>query len=384
MVFNEEKTRIVHLDDGFDFLGFNIRRYRGKLLIKPSKAALRRHRERLSAEVRALRGANAVAVLQRLNPIIRGWSAYYRTVVSSEAFATLDHHLWTLTYKWARRSHPNKSNGWVVHRYFDAFNKSRRDRWVFGNRDSGGYLLRHSWTKSSATRWSQGRRRPTTRPWPSTGPGGDNDTRHRSTASACASSRRNEDAALSVVDCCCSPTMSPKTSPSGSSGSRQPVKRSASKRSPHNGTLEQRMGPSRSVSFTPTAGHGNPPPPASSPTVLLHARDPLGLLEPGAVKVARRVLRGPRCSNAPGLPDLMFNVLAHNLARWATTIGLPDEPTMNTKTLRTRLLDLPGRLTSSAAKPILHLPDSWPWADQFTRMLTNLRAMQLPAAIART
>ncbi|MFZ0667800.1 MAG: group II intron reverse transcriptase/maturase [Acidimicrobiales bacterium] len=147
LAFNEDKTRIVYLDDGFDFLGFNVRRYQRKLLIKPSKAALRRHRERLTAEMKALHGANAAAVLQRLNPIIRGWSAYYRTVVSSEEFSKLDHHLWTLTYKWARRSHPNKSKHWVVHQYFDAFNTSRRDKWVFGNRDSGAYLLRHAWTK---------------------------------------------------------------------------------------------------------------------------------------------------------------------------------------------------------------------------------------------
>jgi RNA-directed DNA polymerase len=146
LAFNEDKTRIVHLDDGFDFLGFNVRRYRGKLLIKPSKAALRRHRERLAAEVRALRGANAVAVIQRLNPIIRGWSAYYRTVVSSAAFAKLDHYLWKLIYKWACRSHRNKSGRWVFNRYFDAFNKSRRARWVFGDRDSGAYLLKHAWT----------------------------------------------------------------------------------------------------------------------------------------------------------------------------------------------------------------------------------------------
>ena len=90
LAFNEDKTRVVHLDDGFDFLGFNVRRYRGKLLIKPSKAAVRRHRERLAAEMLALRGSNAKAVIQRLNPIIRGWSAYYRTVVSSRAFASLE------------------------------------------------------------------------------------------------------------------------------------------------------------------------------------------------------------------------------------------------------------------------------------------------------
>ena len=146
LAFNEDKTRIVHLDDGFNFLGFNVRRYQGKLLIKPSKAAIKRHRERLTAEVKALRGANAAAVIKRLNPIIRGWSAYYRTVVSSEVFSKLDKHTWTLTYKWAKRGHPNKSTHWVVTRYFGRFNRSRRDRWVFGDRASGVYLLKHSWT----------------------------------------------------------------------------------------------------------------------------------------------------------------------------------------------------------------------------------------------
>ncbi|GAA1244828.1 hypothetical protein GCM10009609_05250 [Pseudonocardia aurantiaca] len=57
----------------------------------------------------ALRGANAPAVLQRLNPIIKGWAAYYRTAASSRRFHALDTYLWTLTYKWAHYSHPNKS-----------------------------------------------------------------------------------------------------------------------------------------------------------------------------------------------------------------------------------------------------------------------------------
>ena len=75
----------------FDFLGFNVRRYRGKPLIKPSKAAVRRIRERLRTELRSLRGTNAQAVIKRLNPIIRGWAAYYRTQVSGEVFDKLDH-----------------------------------------------------------------------------------------------------------------------------------------------------------------------------------------------------------------------------------------------------------------------------------------------------
>ncbi len=148
LVFNEGKTRIVHLaDDGVDFLGFNARRYRGKLLIKPSKAAVKRIRARLSAEMRALRGASAEAVLQKLNPIIRGWTAYYRIAVSSKTFDALDDHMWKLTYKWVNFRHPHKPKRWIVSKYFGRFNKSRNDRWVFGDRDTGAYLLKFSWAK---------------------------------------------------------------------------------------------------------------------------------------------------------------------------------------------------------------------------------------------
>lgn len=147
LAFNEDKTRIVRLEDGFDFLGFSIRRYRnGKLLIKPSKAAVQRIRSRLAAEVSALHGANAEAVITRLNPIIRGWAAYYRAVVSKEIFSALDHYVWQLTYQWALRAHPNKPKRWAKSRYFGAFHHSRKDHWVFGDRDSGRYLVKFSWT----------------------------------------------------------------------------------------------------------------------------------------------------------------------------------------------------------------------------------------------
>jgi RNA-directed DNA polymerase len=147
LAFNEDKTRIVRLDEGVDFLGFNVRRYRGKLLIKPSKAAVKRIRARLTAEMKTLRGHNAQQVLIRLNPIIRGWSAYYRHCVSSKVFDALDDHMWKLTYKWATWAHPHKGKRWVVRRYFGRFVPSRRDRWVFGDRDSGAYLLKFAWTK---------------------------------------------------------------------------------------------------------------------------------------------------------------------------------------------------------------------------------------------
>ena len=148
LVFNEDKTTITCLDEaGVDFLGFTARRYHGKLLITPSKVAVKRIRARLSAEMKALRGANAEAVLQQLNPIIRGWAAYYRIVVSSKTFDALDYHMWKLAYKWAKFRHPHKSKRWIINRYFGMFNGSRRDRWVFGDRDSGAYLLKFAWTK---------------------------------------------------------------------------------------------------------------------------------------------------------------------------------------------------------------------------------------------
>jgi hypothetical protein len=91
-------------------------------------------------------GANVAAVLAKIVPVTRGWAAYYRTVVSSRVFRALDDYLWKLTYKRACRSHSNKPKGWIVGRYFRKFEKSRNDRWVFGDKDTGAYLPRLAWT----------------------------------------------------------------------------------------------------------------------------------------------------------------------------------------------------------------------------------------------
>src|ERR1035437_8241220 len=126
------------LTEGFGFLGFDLRRYpNGKLLIKPGATAIKRFRRRLAKEFRALRGANVAAVLAKIVPIVRGWVAYYRTVVSSRVFHVLSDYLWRLTYKWACWSHQNKPKRWIAGRYFRRFEKSRSDRWVFGDKDTG-------------------------------------------------------------------------------------------------------------------------------------------------------------------------------------------------------------------------------------------------------
>jgi len=142
---------VVHLGEGFDFLGFTVRRFPsrrgGKLIIKPSAAAVRRFKRRLATEFRSLRGANAAAVLARIAPVTRGWGAFYRTVVSSRVFSGLDDYLWKLCYKWATWSHPKKPKPWIAGRYFGRFHPGRADRWVFGDRASGAYLPRLAWMK---------------------------------------------------------------------------------------------------------------------------------------------------------------------------------------------------------------------------------------------
>jgi RNA-directed DNA polymerase len=148
--FNEQKTRIGPITAGFDFLSFSIRRYQtkdgGKVLTRPSKEALIKIRRRIKAELRALRGQPAVAVTDRLNPVIRGQAAYYRTGASKRTFNALDHYMWRPLYAWALRQHRRKNRRWVKNRYFGRYNTARNDTWVFGDRKTGAYLHKYSWT----------------------------------------------------------------------------------------------------------------------------------------------------------------------------------------------------------------------------------------------
>lgn len=151
---SKEKTRIAHLSEGFDFLGFNIRHYKDKttktglkLLIKPSKEALQRIRDKLRLIWLECLGHNVNYLLNKLNPIIRGQANYYRIAVSSNSFRNLDNFMFKRATRYANRTHPKKSNEWRKHRYWGRFNLSRKDKWVFGDKRSGQYLLKYSWFK---------------------------------------------------------------------------------------------------------------------------------------------------------------------------------------------------------------------------------------------
>ena len=124
----EEKTRIVYIDDGFDFLGFNFRKYHGKLLIKPAKANIAAVKEKLRVIIKDSRALSQAALLHRLHPVIRGWASFYRHVVSKRTFCDVDHAIWRMTWNWARRRHPKKRTQWVKDRYYA---RMEGREWVF-------------------------------------------------------------------------------------------------------------------------------------------------------------------------------------------------------------------------------------------------------------
>ena len=119
LTLNQEKTRIVSIDAGFDFLGFTARKFHdGKLLIRPEKAKVLAHLREIKAYLDASKQIPAGAVVRALTPVIRGWTMYYRHACSARSFSYVDHRVWQMLWAWARRRHPTKSKGWVKARYF--------------------------------------------------------------------------------------------------------------------------------------------------------------------------------------------------------------------------------------------------------------------------
>jgi RNA-directed DNA polymerase len=113
----EDKTRVTHITAGFDFLGFNIRKYKVnetkyKLLIKPSNESVRKAREKIREVFQQMRGNNVDALISKLNPIIRGCGNYWRHQVSKEAFSEMDDYVFRKAVKFLNNLHPTKSWKW--------------------------------------------------------------------------------------------------------------------------------------------------------------------------------------------------------------------------------------------------------------------------------
>ncbi|MFB2770457.1 group II intron reverse transcriptase/maturase [Pelatocladus sp. BLCC-F211] len=149
---SSEKTKIVHTSKGFDFLGFNIKQYPRtttksgwKPLIKPSKKSVQRLKSKVREIWFACKGKPVEVILEKLNPIIMGWANYFRTQVSKKTFHDLDYWMYIREQRWVKYSHPRKPDRWREAKYWGRLNLDRYDNWVFGDKQTGRYLLKFSW-----------------------------------------------------------------------------------------------------------------------------------------------------------------------------------------------------------------------------------------------
>jgi RNA-directed DNA polymerase len=125
---SSQKTIITSMEDGFDFLGFNLRHYSGKLLTKPSKKKVLAFCKGIGEEIKGLYGKEQEEVIRKLNPILRGFANYYKGGVSKETFSYISHRVWQYLWKWAKRRHPHKNKQWVKDRYFQVI---KGNQWTF-------------------------------------------------------------------------------------------------------------------------------------------------------------------------------------------------------------------------------------------------------------
>ena len=139
---SESKTLITHIDDGVDFLGWNIRKYDGKLIIKPSRKSIEKITEKMREIIHKAAAWTQEDLIKALNPVITGWANYHRHIVAKRAYQQLDAILWNMLWRWAKRRHSNKGRRWIAQRYWHT--ESTRN-WVF--KSESATLVRFAETK---------------------------------------------------------------------------------------------------------------------------------------------------------------------------------------------------------------------------------------------
>ena len=129
---SKTKTKVTHVTDGFDFLGWNVRYCKRALVTQPAKKNKKTFLEKVRSLLRENKAVRQDEVIDKLSPVIRGWGNYHRSQMASQTFARCDHQIWQALWRWACRRHPNKGNRWIKQRYF----KSIKGRdWRFAVKD---------------------------------------------------------------------------------------------------------------------------------------------------------------------------------------------------------------------------------------------------------
>jgi RNA-directed DNA polymerase len=129
-----EKTVVKSIEEGVDFLGQHLRKYHGKLLIKPAPKSIKAFLRKVRSVIKANKSAAAGSLICLLNPLIRGWAQYHRHVVSAKVFQSVDHAIFQALWRWAKRRHSNKGVRWVKARYFTTIDTQH---WVFAGEVGG-------------------------------------------------------------------------------------------------------------------------------------------------------------------------------------------------------------------------------------------------------
>ena len=128
LTLSDNKTHITAIEDGFDFLGQQVRKYHGKLLIKPSKKSILRLLTHIRTLLKTQKTVSAGVLIAQLNPIIRGWAQYHQHVVSKQVFVQVDNAIFLAIWRWATRRHPQKGKRWIKRKYFKRVGSRN---WVF-------------------------------------------------------------------------------------------------------------------------------------------------------------------------------------------------------------------------------------------------------------
>jgi RNA-directed DNA polymerase len=139
LTLSPEKTRITRIEDGFDFLGQNPRKYKGKLLIKPARKNKEAFLAKVKETIRKLAAKKTCDMIRALNPMIRGWANYHRHIVAKETFKDVDNQILRYLWNWVKKRHPNKGKRWLTRKY-----------WLSGPK---------AWTFSAEEKTPEGKRR---------------------------------------------------------------------------------------------------------------------------------------------------------------------------------------------------------------------------------
>jgi len=127
LTLSPEKTRITRIEDGFDFLGQNPRKYNGKFLTKPAKTNFRTILTRIRETIRKFSAQKTGDMIRALNPMIRGWANYHRHIAANDTFRVMDSQIYRYLRDWAKRRHPHKGKRWLTQKYWHSGPK----RWTF-------------------------------------------------------------------------------------------------------------------------------------------------------------------------------------------------------------------------------------------------------------